>query len=90
MRVTDLPQSVLKNILNQALTRANTMSEGELRFAKRIMNCCQCAHLWVKRRTERPRRCPKCFTTRWDMPTINALAQAEATTTRRGKQEATN
>ena len=88
-RITNLPQSVLRQILSQAQTRANTLSSAELAFAKRICDCCACGHLWIKRGDKEPRKCPKCFSTQWNLPTLRAFAQAEPTTVNHKKQEVT-
>lgn len=85
-RITNLPQSVLKQLLSQAQTRAGTLTNGELAFAKRICQCCNCDHLWVRRGEKEPRRCPSCFSTQWNLPTLRAFAQADATTAPRQKQ----
>ena len=85
-RVTDLPQTVLRQVLSQAQTRANTMTTDELRFAARICDCSICSHLWVKRKPQNPARCPACHSTAWNRPMINAMARADEITTKPEKQ----
>jgi protein-arginine kinase activator protein McsA len=78
-RTTNLPQSVLRQVLSAAMTRMNTLTNSEIAFAKRIQQCCNCNHLWVQRGETTPRRCPACFSTQWNLPTIRALAKGDDT-----------
>ena len=87
-RITNLPQSVLQQVLSTAQTRPATLSTDELAYAGRIKACCICRHLWVQRFKVSPRRCPACHSTAWNRPMIRALAQAEASTSSARKQEA--
>lgn len=77
-RVTNLPETVLEQILTRLGSAPETLSKAETDFARRIHKCSVCMHYWVARDHRHPKRCPKCFSTRWNMATINALAQAEA------------
>lgn len=87
-RVSNLPQVTLKATLSAALSRPQTLTESEIRFARRIRECCNCNHLWVQRGRELPRRCPNCMSTQWNMPNLRAIAQNEPTPRADKKQEA--
>lgn len=80
LKITNLPQSVLRQLLNQALARPGTLTTSETDFAQRIRQCAACCHLWVQRLRHKPRRCPNCFSTQWDLPTVRNLVTGEATT----------
>ena len=79
-KITDLPQHVLRQVLNTALTNPNTMTESELTFSKRICSCSLCTHLWVRRKKDFPDKCPACHRRGWNRPMINALIAANAIT----------
>jgi hypothetical protein len=79
-RITNLPEDVLEQILTRLGSAPETLSGAEMSFAKRIHKCCCCRHLWVSRDHRHPKRCPKCFTTQWNMATIRALADAHKAT----------
>jgi len=89
-KITDLPQNVLRQVLNNALTNPNTMTGTEIAFAKRICSCSLCTHLWVRRTEEPPDRCPGCHRRGWNRPMINALIAANTNTDARTTQALKN
>jgi hypothetical protein len=80
-RVTNLPQTVLSQILSNANARPGSLTPAEIAFARRINNCCLCNWYWVQRFTESPRRCPHCHSTNWNRPFMRALADADSNPT---------
>jgi hypothetical protein len=72
-RITNLPQIVLRQVLSTRNERPATLTQDEIDFAARIMSCCLCTHLWVRRSMEQPERCPNCHKRGWNRPYINAL-----------------
>jgi len=62
------------------------MTQAEMAFARRICNCCNCDHYWVRRGEKEPRRCPGCFSTQWNLPTLRAFATANDTTAKAKEQ----
>jgi hypothetical protein len=79
-RITNLPQTVLKQILSAYNAHPERLSDGERNFAAKIRVCCFCTYHWPKRRKKEPDQCPSCHKRGWDRPFINALAQAHPTT----------
>jgi hypothetical protein len=79
-KITDLPQSALKTVLNTALSNPNSMTSSELSFARRICLCSLCDWLWVRRGFQEPERCPHCNRRGWNRPLLNALIAADNST----------
>lgn len=88
-RITNLPHTVLRQVLSQAQTRPSTLTEQELAFANRIRLCVNCEHIWVQRGKKFPQRCPSCHSTQWALPSIRALEETHTAKQQAGKPEAT-
>ena len=69
----DLPQTILNQLLTMRNTAPDRLSPEETAIAVRICHCEHCLSFWVRRKAQRPDRCPKCHKTGWDRPFINAL-----------------
>jgi len=77
-RISNLPQSVLSQVLDAYRSRPETLTEGEILFASKIRSCALCFHKWVQRSRKSPLRCPHCHKRAWNRPFVNALTMAEA------------
>lgn len=90
----DLPQNILNQLLTMRNTAPDRLSPEETAIAVRICRCVHCDSLWVRRKTQRPTRCPKCHKIGWDRPYIKALLAALPITTNpprdASKKEPTN
>lgn len=68
-----IPQTILKALKAQYLANPTTLTEGETTLIQRLETCTICHWYWVRRGRKIPRRCPKCNSTAWNRPFLNAL-----------------
>lgn len=77
----DLPQPILKQLLNTYAHSPERLSPDETEIARRICFCGHCEQYWVRRKKLVPDRCPKCSKRGWDRPFLNSLKAAQPPTT---------
>jgi len=76
-RMNQIPQHVLKRMLDMSLTEPHRLSPAELTLAKRICYCVFCEKVWMARKKKKPLRCEGCKRTGWDMPLLQKILAVE-------------
>jgi predicted Zn-ribbon and HTH transcriptional regulator len=76
----ELPEAVLRKLLNIFRSNPLQLTETEQNIAKRVEICSACNAVWFRRAKKKPERCPRCHKRAWDRPFIAALEEAHRAT----------
>jgi len=71
------PKDILKTLFKLYKNNPGSLTKTEQVLADRICYCSKCDNFWTRHSKNWPKRCPKCNSSIWDRPLINALMAAE-------------
>jgi predicted Zn-ribbon and HTH transcriptional regulator len=57
-----------EDVKEKEAEKAREMQPAQVETAIQTYKCLRCGHVWVPRKKEKPRVCPKCKSPYWDKP----------------------
>jgi predicted Zn-ribbon and HTH transcriptional regulator len=61
-------ESEKEEVKEKGVEKAREMQPAQVETAIQTYKCLRCGHVWVPRKKEKPRVCPKCKSPYWDKP----------------------
>jgi predicted Zn-ribbon and HTH transcriptional regulator len=57
-----------EEVKEKGVEKAREVQSAQVETAIQTYKCLRCGHVWVPRKKEKPRVCPKCKSPYWDKP----------------------